>query len=159
MIFNFGQIITIGILGGAGGYLIYKSKPSTKRIEAEYYEQLKEKENNKEMNKNNNEIISIDTSHIKNEEKEKLSRNIINTIKNKTNYLKNKNQEQTSKINSNNNIEEEEKTIQSNRLYSNFYENYKRSNEILIKGKENAGLKRRYEDIQRIHNYCKNNLN
>jgi len=164
MIFKIGQIISIGLLGGAGGYLIYKSKPSTKRIEAEYYEKLEEEKKLREANGLNSDIndtnISTSDNEIENQtlDNKKTPSNMMNSIKAKTSQLKTKIQEKTPKINKEN-ISEEERTIQKNRLYSNFYENYRKSNEMLIRGKENAGLRRRYEDIKRIHNYCRSNNN
>ncbi|ORX41845.1 hypothetical protein BCR36DRAFT_416498 [Piromyces finnis] len=168
MIFNIGQIISLGLLGGAGGYLIYKSKPSTKRIEAEYYEKL-EQEKLKEANKLNSDVATPSTTTANNtndnntieENKEQppsSSNHLMNSIKTKTSQLKTKIQEKTPKVNQDG-INEEEKTIQRNRFYSNFYENYRKSNDMLIRGRENIGLRRRYEDIQRIHNYCRNNNN
>ncbi|ORX91429.1 hypothetical protein LY90DRAFT_520786 [Neocallimastix californiae] len=92
MIFRFGQIITIGILGGAGGYLIYKSKPSTRRIEAEYYERLEEE---KRLQKENG-INPTETSNANNQKEElassssKSNGSVIDSIKNRTNQLKTK---------------------------------------------------------------------
>ena len=176
MIFKIGQIISLGILGGAGGYLIYKAKPSTRRIEAEYYERLEEEKKLQKENELKNGIHNttsteptlqnqnLDNSNNTNSVEENPSSSssnsggVMGTIKSRTQQLKTKIQEKAPKRNitnssSSESVDTEERNIQRNRLYSKFYENYRNSNEVMFRGKENAGLRRRYEDIKRIHDY------